>query len=336
MCGAGGVEPVACPNMAAPLRSIVPATADGRTLLDWLVARFRYLDADGWSAAIHQGQLQRNDARAHADDVLATGDTIAYRPPAAAPAAVPIPLLHCDPDLLAVDKPPHLVVQEGTAFPGISLPIAIARQWGEVVPGPLEPVHRLDRETSGTLVFARHPAAARACQRQFEAGTVHKEYVAVVHGAFPAGSSLVEAPIGPATLSRIAARRTVVAAGSRGARAARTTFELLQHLDGASLVRAVPHTGRTHQIRVHLEHLGHPLLGDKMYGQSDAVWLDYTAHLKRDGDPRWPAGAVPGRQLLHAERLQLRQPSDGTPLDLRAPWPVDLRAVVAGRGGSAG
>jgi 23S rRNA pseudouridine1911/1915/1917 synthase len=331
----GTVEAVHGEKMVATLLSTVPAAAAGQTLLAWLSARFRYFDAAGWSQAIDQGRVQRNGAPTTADSCLAAGDRIGFTPLGAAPATAAVPVLHHDDDLLAVDKPPHLVVQAATAFPANSLPMAIAAQWGALADGPLEPVHRLDRETSGTLVFARNRSAAQACQRQFEAGAVHKEYLAVVHGRFAADRLLVEAPIGPAPHSRIAAWHAVVATGSRGARMARTTFVLLQHLDGASLLRVLPHTGRTHQIRVHLEHLGHALLGDKLYGHADEHWLAYVAHLKADGDPRWPGRADPDRQLLHAERLQLRHPRRDETLDLRAPWPADLRAAVLARGGSA-
>lgn len=310
--------------MVAELLSTAPAAAAGTCLLDWLVARFGYFDADGWARAIAGGQVRRNGELADGTERLLAGDRIAFRPPPVAAAGPgPLRILHHDADLVAVDKPPHLVVQRETAFPASSLCLALAAQLG-VDAATLEPVHRLDRETSGVMVFARHAAAARGCQRQFEAGAVRKSYLAIVHGIVPWQQHTLDAPIGPAPGSAVAARRAVVPAGSRGARSARTTFTRLRTLAGASLLRAEPHTGRTHQIRVHLEHLGHALLGDKLYGQPDAHWLAHTAERKRDGAPAWPST----RQLLHAERLQLAHPLSGAPLDLVAAMPADLRALL--------
>jgi 23S rRNA pseudouridine1911/1915/1917 synthase len=142
----------------------------------------------------------------------------------------------------------------------------------------------------------------------------------------------VDAPIGNAPGSAIAARRAVVTAATRGARQAGTEFTVERRFAAHTLLRAVPRTGRTHQIRVHLEHLGHPLVGDKLYGHPDAHFLAYQTHLKQDGDPRWPGRAEAPRQLLHAALLTCRHPGTGEPIAFTAPMPADFATCLATAG----
>lgn len=311
------------------LTSRITAAEAGATLLDWLTQRFGYLDHDGWRRELSAGRVLRNGQGTTAEALLTAGDEVTFVPEPAPPTR-DVPILFTDDDLVVVDKPPHLVVQHAGAF----LRHTFVAWLGSVHPPTdgsprLEPAHRLDRETSGVLVLTRNQAAARAVQQQFERGEVEKVYHAVVHGRV-AHDGEIDAPIGLAPGSTVAARRAVVAAHSRGARRARTSFTVERRFAAFSLLRLVPHTGRTHQLRVHLEHLGHPIVGDKLYGRSDADFLAYTAHLKTDGDPAWPGHYEVGRQLLHASQLRCRQPQTRQPLDLLAPLPDDLRSFVAG------
>ena len=309
------------------LQSRVPALAAGREIAAWLAERFTYLCGDGWREQIAHGRVLRNGARVAAGEVLRAGDLIAFHP-AATPAAAraPIPILHDDEDLLAVDKPAHLVAHETSAFaPTLlhGLPSAGANSAG------LAFVHRLDRETSGVLLLTRHAGAARHLQRQFGAGAVQKDYLAIVHGQVASTSMVIDAPIGPAPQGLVAARRSVCAVGARGARAAATGITVERRFDAHTLLRVRPRTGRTHQIRVHLAHIGHPIVGDKLYGQSDARYLEYTAHLKAGGDPSWPGQLATGRQMLHASELHCLHPRDGNALHLSAPVPDDVRRCLA-------
>ena len=307
------------------LRSKAPLAADGVALLDWLTRRFGYFDTDGWRTQIEAGRVEIGDRPASSATVVHTGDSIAYFPAEARDAAAEVAILHADADLVVVDKPPFLVVQHTGAFVQYTFVHGLADRFPPAPPRhQLEPAHRLDRETSGVLVLARSERAARGVQQQFEAGTVGKQYVAWVHGVVGADSLRVDAAIGNAKGSAIAARRAVVAAATRGARHAVTEFTVEQRLPRHTLLRAVPRTGRTHQIRVHLEHLGHPVVGDKLYGHPDAHFLAYQTHLKQDGDPRWPGHAEVPRQLLHAAVLQCAHPGTGEPLEFRAPLPADM------------
>ena len=325
--------------MPTTLRSTIPAHDAGRTLHEWLASRFRYLDAAGWNAQFTAGRITRNGAVANADERLAAGDRIAFTPPPP-PPELPrpgrtLPVLFADDDLVVVDKAPHLVVQHEAAF----LQFTFLHDLGERFPPSegqprLEPVHRLDRETSGVLVLARSPRGARGMQRQFEAHTIEKEYLAVASGTIAADTHELTGSIGRDAASTVPTRRTVVPDGTTGSRRAHTTLHVLQRLEGATLVALHPHTGRTHQLRVHLEQLGHPLVGDKLYGHDDARHWRYLEHLKRDGDPRWPEECAVARQLLHARRLTCAHPHTGAALSFEAPWPPDLAAFVQARGGT--
>jgi 23S rRNA pseudouridine1911/1915/1917 synthase len=316
------------------LRSRVATTAPASApapLLAWLVARFRYLDERRWRDELAAGRVRVNGQVAGTVHVVAAGDEVAFHPgEATGEERLDVPVLAADDDLVVVDKPAHAVVQHATTLRRHAFVNALARRFPPMPPAQrLEPVHRLDRETSGVLVLARTVDATRGLQRQFEAGSVHKEYLAVVRGHFPVDRLVVDAPVGLPEGRTIAARRCTMVATAAGARPAVTEFVVERRLPTATLLRVVPRTGRTHQIRVHLEHVGHPLLGDKLYGQPDGRWLDYVRHLKNDGDPRWPGEAEFGRQLLHAARLVCRHPRSGIELDLRAPLPADFAPFVA-------
>ena len=314
--------------METVLQCRVPAQAAGEPLAGWLAARFRYLDEAQWRQEIAAGRVRRNDACARADERLAGGETIAYHPPAAPVRELPpISIVHADPDFVVVDKPPHLVAHTEGAFAQNTFLHALALQHNGGAPFHL--VHRLDRETSGLLLLARDPAATARLQACFTSGGVQKRYLAVVHGRVPTTTATIDAPIGAAPGSSIAARRGVVPAGTPKARAARTSLRVLELFAAHTLLELTPHTGRTHQLRVHLEHLGHPLVGDKLYGRTDAQYLEYVAHLKAGGEPTWNARLGAGRQLLHAAGLTFAHPRSGATLTLEVAPPADFGAFLA-------
>lgn len=225
--------------------------------------------------------------------------------------AVPVPVLHEDAALLVVDKPPGRLVIPGRDAAEPSLRAELTARHG-----PLWVVHRLDRGTSGVLVFARTAAAHRALNLQFERGEPRKTYLALVAG-IPPEALQVDLPIAPARKGRM---KTVPPGDPRG-KEARTAFRLVEAFPARAgrpafaLVEARPATGRTHQIRVHLRAAGHPLAIDPDYGEAEPL---------RDG-----AGAVVlARTPLHAARLELAHP-DGGALTLEAGLPADLAAALA-------
>ena len=233
--------------------------------------------------------------------------------------------MHADPDFVVIDKPPHLVAHSEGAFAQNTFLHALALQHNGGAPFHL--VHRLDRETSGLLLLARDPTATVRLQACFTTGGVQKRYLAVVHGRVST-TTPIDAPIGAAPGSSIAARRGVVPAGTPKARPARTSLRVLETFAAHTLLELTPHTGRTHQLRVHLEHVGHPLVGDKLYGRTDAQYLEYVAHLKAGGEPAWGARLGAGRQLLHAAGLTFVHPRSGAPIALEVAPPADFDAFL--------
>jgi 23S rRNA pseudouridine1911/1915/1917 synthase len=165
-------------------------------------------------------------------------------------------------------------------------------------------VHRLDRDTSGLMVVSRSEQAHRRLQAELAARRIEREYLALVEGRPPARTGTIEAPIG-----RDPRVRVRMAVGGAGAREARTHFTLERSLPGTSLLRLRLETGRTHQIRVHLQAIGHPVCGDPEYGTAGLLGLE--------------------RQFLHATRLAFAHPITGEPIELISPLPADLQAALS-------
>jgi 23S rRNA pseudouridine1911/1915/1917 synthase len=220
------------------------------------------------------------------------------------PEAIPLAVLYEDGDVIVVDKPAGMAVHPGPGHTSATLVNALLAHCPDLagIEGSLRPgiVHRLDKDTSGLLVVAKNDHAQLALTAQMAERTAHKEYLALVQGS-PPPSGTIDAPIGrhPGQRKRMA----IVAEG----RPSRTHFRALGPVGGDTLVLATLETGRTHQIRVHFAGIGHPVVGDTVYGRRSDL-LD--------------------RQFLHAWRLGFRHPRTGEWLQLEAPLPEDLRAAL--------
>lgn len=303
------------------LQSRVPKAAAGLTLLDHLAQRFRYLDRAAWQRAIDRGEVTVDGQAATAGLRLRAGTTVAYRQPWREPwVDTGFQVLWTTADYAVVGKPAHLPMHADGPFAAHTL-IQLLRR------GPLPDarlVHRLDRETSGVCVVARNATAGRDLAHQFASGTTRKRYLAIVHGRVESDFA-VAAPIGRSRSSAVAIRRSA-APDALAPQSAATDFRVLRTSADRSLVCCEPATGRTHQIRVHLEFAGHPLLGDKLYGQSDAAYLEFVARAKATHDARLAAGAGhgPDRHLLHAHWLEFREPRTQATVAFTAPWPADF------------
>ena len=225
------------------------------------------------------------------------------------PQSIPLDVVYEDDDVLVINKPAGLVVHPAPGhWGGTLLNGLLARDARAANLQRAGIVHRLDKDTSGLMVVARSQAAMDVLVARIAAHGVHREYVALAQGSWAGTASCeVEAPIGRDPRNRL--RMAVVDPARDPGKAAQTRFELLANRDGVCLLRCLLRTGRTHQIRVHAAHLGHPLVGDALYGGKPA------------------AGLV--RQALHARRLAFVHPISGAPMEFEAPPPGDLAAALA-------
>ncbi|AEV15778.1 Pseudouridine synthase [Thermus sp. CCB_US3_UF1] len=244
------------------------------------------------------------------------GEEVLVDPPEEAalvvPEDLPLPVLYEDEDLLVLNKPPGLLTHPA---PGVYTGTVVNALLGRYFP-PVEAerpelvrpgiVHRLDKDTSGVLVVAKHPGALEALARAFRDRLVMKRYLALTEG-YPKEGTLV-APIG-----RHPVERHKMHVGGVAPRYAETHFQVLATAGPYALVEARPHTGRTHQIRVHLKHLKAPILGDEVYGRK-------SPHI--------------GRQALHAYELRIPHPRTGRLLEFLAPVPADMVRAWEALGGS--
>ena len=262
---------------------------------------------------------------------VAAGDEIRCDPPLrhddrVRPEEGPLAVLYEDADLAVLDKPPGLTVHPGAGQPSGTLAHRLLARYPEMagVGGPGRPgiVHRLDRDTSGALVVARTPAAYQALARAFAARDVAKTYLAVAWGAPAPPAGLIDAPI-----ARHPQRRQEMAVRP-GGRPARTRYRTLATAGGIALLELGLETGRTHQIRVHLKHLNHPLVGDPVYGE--ARWKA----LPRSRPRQVAVLRDFPRPALHAWRLHFCHPITGAEVACEAPVPADLRALWEAAAGS--
>ncbi len=229
------------------------------------------------------------------------------RPLRAVAEDLPVRILYEDADVIAVDKPAGMVVHAGAGRLSGTLVNALLFRYGSLsqAGGELRPgvVHRLDRQTSGVLLVARNDRAHRRLAEQFAGREVEKVYLALVHGEMKAEQGRVVKPI-----ARDPARRIRMSARLGQGREAITEYRVLQRFRGFTFLEVRIKTGRTHQIRVHLSSIGHPVVGDRLYG----------APAKIDGRP------APERHFLHAHRIRFLQPSSGTPVTVESPLPPEI------------
>jgi 23S rRNA pseudouridine1911/1915/1917 synthase len=280
-----------------------------------LSAAFPEHSRSEFQRAIDAGLVTRAGAALERSSLVRAGDTLAFSFPDTAPAAlrpvaIHLDILYEDAWLVAVNKPAGMVVHPGAATGEDTLVHALLAHCGASlsgIGGVERPgiVHRLDRETSGVVIAAKNDRAHRALAAQFAERTARKEYRALVAGIPRLMSGSVRKAIGRNPRHR---HKMAALEDGGGGRPAWTDWELVERFgERAALLSLALHTGRTHQIRVHMASMGHPILGDVTYG-----W-------KPDG-----RGEQPGRTLLHAARLRVAHPVGGRILDLKAPLPPDF------------
>ena len=268
---------------------------------------------------IADGRLSADGQPVKANTIVGPGAALELRIPPPAPATphgepeLPLAVVYQDEDLLIVDKPAGQVVHPAPGHDTGTLVNALLGRGAELAPGGIAGVqrpgivHRLDRDTSGLLMVARTDAAQASLQAQLKARRVKKTYLALVQGSVAAAVGWIEAPIG-----RDPGRRTRMAVTPNG-RPSTTGYRVRERFPGWTLLELDLVTGRTHQIRVHLEAIGHPVAGDALYGTGTSR--------------RGPAGLE--RLFLHSWRLELTSPSTGRLIRAEAPLPGELEEVLA-------
>lgn len=318
--------------MAEPtiLQSRVPPREAGSPLLLYLSIRFPYRTREEWAGQIAGGNIAVNGAPGRPDQPLAAGDVVAYTVVLREPAVdTNIRILHEETGFVVASKPGQLPSHaDGNFITHTFIHLLRERLKGRPDIGEPRLVHRLDRETSGVMVVATSKAAHASLMRQFAEGTVEKTYLAVARGRIADRSFTVEGALGRDPASSVSVRQALVPPATRGARASRTEFEVVRELRDATLVRCVPRTGRTNQIRVHLASRGHPVVGDKLYGRTDEEYLAFVHHVRAGGDAAWDGRAGAPRQLLHAARLAFDHPKSGRRVAYEAPPPDDFTSWV--------
>jgi 23S rRNA pseudouridine1911/1915/1917 synthase len=262
---------------------------------------------------IRAGLVRLNGTTRRPNQVVRTGDEIELTQPPperieTRPEAIPLEILYEDDDLIVINKSAGMTVHPGAGQREHTLVNALLHHCSTLsgIGGKERPgiVHRLDKETSGCLVAAKNDVAHRELSKQFATRTVEKIYLALVAGRVRKQIGVIEQKIG-----RHPVHRQRMSVTSPRGRAAKTEYRVLRSTDQASLVECKLHSGRTHQIRVHLHHLGNPVLGDNIYA------------------PRF-ARNFP-RQMLHAWKLGFRHPRTGEGKNFEAPLPDDFKQAIA-------
>ncbi|MCU6709448.1 RluA family pseudouridine synthase [Paenibacillus sp. J5C_2022] len=261
---------------------------------------------------VKRGLVQVNGAAVKPNYKLAASDRVELQlpePEAAEiqPEAIPLDIVYEDSDVIVVNKPRGMVVHPAPGHLTGTLVNALMHHCSDLsgINGLLRPgiVHRIDKDTTGLLMAAKNDMAHHSLAEQLKEHSVTRQYVALVHGDLPHDNGTINAPIG-----RDPQDRKMFTVTNRGAKEAVTHFAVLERLTGYTLVELQLETGRTHQIRVHMKYIGHPLAGDPVYGRSKTVALD--------------------GQALHAGVLGFTHPRSGERMEFRADMPQDMKHVL--------
>jgi len=291
---------------------IVPPAAEGQRLDRWLCLHLSGLSRSRIQKLIGEGHVIVDGQQAKPSTPLIAGARVQVHvlpeePRSLKAEEMELFILYEDEDLVVLNKPSGVVVypaagnRRGTLIQGLLYARTLSSIGAPERPGV---VHRLDKETSGVIVFAKSDAAYYDLVRQFKEREVHKAYLALVHGDVEEDEGRIEAPIG-----RDLHHRQRMGVRERGGRPAITEFRVLQRSEEVTLLCVKPHTGRTHQIRVHLTAIGHPIVGDPLYGRKN----------------RFPGAK---RLMLHAWKLAFTHPKSGQRLEFIAPPPPEFRPYL--------
>jgi 23S rRNA pseudouridine1911/1915/1917 synthase len=310
-----------------PSELIVPEEQSGARLDAFLAAHFPLHSRVQLRRVISAGGVQVDGERTKVAYRLRPGQRITIMLPempraGPRPENIPLEILYEDEHLAAINKPPAMVVHPAKGHWSGTLTSALAYHFEQLstTGGPTRPgiVHRLDRDTSGVIVVAKTDRAHLALAAQFEARTTEKEYFAIVAGVPDRDRDVVDQAIGVHPHHR---EKMAVRPQHPDSREASTFFEVLERFDGFAALKVLPKTGRTHQIRLHLAHVGCPVLCDRLYGGRAEIT---RGEIRRQDDDL----VLLGRHALHALRLKLAHPISGEPIEFTAPLPADIQRML--------
>ncbi|MBA4373987.1 MAG: hypothetical protein C0402_14145 [Thermodesulfovibrio sp.] len=301
----------------------------GRSLLDFHTQRFKYQTREAWELEIGRGKVTVNGRAAATDYLLKMNDIIAYSfVHTEPPVDRNIQILHEEETFLVANKPGNLPSHAAGHYIRNTLIYLLRQRLADKgFHGALHLAHRLDRETSGIIVLAKTKSAHQSLLRQFEAGTVAKEYIAIARGIINSPSFEVKGFLVPDEDSCISIKKKVVSEDGAGAKYSATAFEVMERFASFTMVRCRPVTGRTNQIRAHLADAGYPLVGDKLYGRTDEEFLHFAENVRAGCYDLLPWMETP-RHLLHASQLIIHHPVSGESLAFNAPLPEDMKAFI--------
>jgi 23S rRNA pseudouridine1911/1915/1917 synthase len=319
---------------ATPETIVVDSESDGMRLDAFLASRFPQYSRVHLRRVINAAAVQVDGKRKKAAYRVTAAQSVTIVLPeipreGPQPEELPLDLLFEDEHLIAVNKAAGMVVHPAKGHWAGTLTSALAFHFESLssVGGPTRPgiVHRLDRETSGVMVVAKTDQAHHKMAAQFEHRTVKKEYLAIVLGRPDRDRDMIDQPIGAHPYSR---EKKAIRADHSTSREARTFYEVSERFDGFTLLQILPQTGRTHQIRVHLTHLGYPVLCDRLYGGRSQITRGELSAKKTDKPTDLDQEVVLKRQALHAQCLSIQHPITGEPISFSAPLPADLQTVL--------
>jgi RluA family pseudouridine synthase len=292
------------------------------SLVEYLSNRFTYLSREEWRERIMGQEVIVNEKPAQPDIVLVLGDIVSYNfPEIKEPDAdTNYSIVYEDEWLFAVNKPGNLLVHKAGRSITKNLAFLLRHASGNPAYASAHAVSRLDRETSGIVLFSKDMECLKKLHRDFAAKTVTKEYLAVVHNAPKEKKCTVDLAIGQEGASTVTYKFCV---DQNNGKEAITHVETLCVCESHALVRAMPVTGRTHQVRIHLAAIGCPVVGDKLYGMAESDYLAW-----RNDPPGHTSLLEFPRQALHCRRLGIVHPATKQEMNLEAPVPEDMKGLI--------
>src|SRR6266850_907082 len=299
----------------------VEQSRPGQRLDTYLRSIFQAVSRGAIQRLIEEGHIKVNGLAVKPTHSPRAGEKITVywpepRPAKAQPEDIPLSILYEDDDLLVLNKAPGIVVHPAAGNEEHTLVNALlhhCRGGLSGIGGVSRPgiVHRLDKDTSGCLVVAKNDASHTSLAEQFAGRSLEKIYLAIVCGVISRSGGEIRAAI-----ARHPTHRKRMAVTEDMGRQAWTSYRVIERLHGATLVQAILHTGRTHQIRVHFQHLGYPVAGDDTYGKRENARLKELTHY------------AASRQLLHAHKIGFKHPRTGKKIAVESPWPDDFQTAL--------